>query len=197
MWSETRQESPLVGLQPALSAADRSAPEAFRIVERPFLELVNLRGDVRSDAFVKAVTDVLGAPPPASPNTVVQGREHLLIWLGPDEWLLQSTAPAQALLAGRLRPALQGQFATVVDVSSGYTVLELSGRHARDVLQKGCPLDLHPRVFGAGQCAQSHFFKAGVLLRPIEGGRCELVVRRSFADHVGRILLDAATEYLG
>ena len=40
-------------------------------------------------------------------------------------------------------------------------VLHLSGAPVREVLAQGCPLDLHPSVFGAGQCAQSHFFKLG------------------------------------
>jgi sarcosine oxidase subunit gamma len=52
-------------------------------------------------------------------------------------------------------------------------------------------LDLHPRVFTIGQCAQTHVAKVPVLLRPIAGG-IELVVRRSFADSLWQWLETAA-----
>ena len=192
MWNDARQESPLVGLPRAVEAA--RSQQIFRLQEKPFLELVNLRGDVRSPQFSTAVETALGISLPSIPNTVSQGPAHTLMWLGPDEWLLQSASPRQPALERTLRPLLAGQFANVVDVSSGYTVIELSGSRARDVLQKGCPLDLHPRVFGVGLCAQSHFFKASIVLRPIAGNAYELVVRRSFADYAARMLLDAAVD---
>ena len=63
------------------------------------------------------------------------------------------------------------------------------------MVQKGCPLDLHPRVFAVGHCAQSHFFKAPLLLRAVATDAFELVLRRSFADYAGRMLLDAGEEF--
>jgi sarcosine oxidase subunit gamma len=108
--------------------------------------------------------------------------------------LLQSTEPRKPTVARTLRSSLAGQFAAVVDVSSSYTVIELSGDRARAVIQKGCPLDLHPRVFTVGQCHQSHFFKAPVVLRPVAGNAYELVLRRSYADYAARMLLDAGEE---
>lgn len=61
------------------------------------------------------------------------------------------------------------------------------------MLTRGCPLDLHPRVFKPGRCAQSHYFKASIVLIPIGNDTYEIVVRRSFADYFVRIMLDAAT----
>lgn len=196
MWSERHQESPLHGLAPLRCPAEATQAQRLRIIERPFLDLAVLRGKVRSPAFVQALERTLGTAPPLAPNTVAHGHRHLLAWMGPDEWWVQSLSPMRPALEGVLRPPLQGLAACVVDVSSGYTVLEVLGEHARDVLAKGCPMDLHPRVFGPGQCAQSHFFKAGVLLRALNHGGMEVVVRRSFADYAGRMLLDAATEFL-
>lgn len=62
----------------------------------------------------------------------------------------------------------------------------------RDVLARGCPLDLHPRVFKPGQCAQSHYFKTSIVLVPTGDDAFEIVLRRSFADYFVRIMLDAA-----
>jgi sarcosine oxidase subunit gamma len=185
-----------VGADDLLKKHQASASKAFRLVERPFLELVNLRGDLRDAAFVAAVEKVIGCKPPEKPNTTAAGNGYDLMWLGPDEWLVRSTASHSATqpapLEAKLREAFKGLFAAAVDIGSGYTVLEISGMRTRDVLARGCPLDLHPRLFGVGQCAQSHYFKASVTIVPTGEDNFELVIRRSFADYFVKIMLDAA-----
>ena len=187
--------SPLVGVHPVLNTLQPRFSDAFSFVEKPLLEFTNLRGRAPGamDAAIQAAT---GATLPVQPNTVVEGHSHTAYWLGPDEWLLESHATVLPGLERTLRPALVDSGGSVVDVSSGYTAWELRGTQARTVLQKGCPLDLHPRVFEPGQCAQSHFFKASVLVRPLQDGGVRMVVRRSFADYCARMLLDAAHEFL-
>lgn len=206
MWNETRTEvqtanmggarleSPFVGAADLLKTRQAHAPEKFLLRERPFLDLVNVRGELSDPAFVAAFERVVGCRPPATPNTVVRSAEYDVLWLGPDEWLVRSNGPVQAgVLEARLAEAVQGSYAAAVDVGSGYTVVEISGQYARDVLARGCPLDLHPRQFKPGQCAQSHYFKASIVLIPIGSDVYEIVVRRSFADYFVRIMLDAAT----
>ncbi|HEX7937116.1 MAG TPA: sarcosine oxidase subunit gamma [Paraburkholderia sp.] len=213
MWNETKaaatvvdravgkqtgvwQESPLVGVDALVRKHQSTASAAFRLSERPFLELVNVRGDTRDPAFVQAVESVLGCKPPAKANTVARGNGYDMLWLGPDEWLVRSatahdaarTAPLQA----KLGAAFAGVFASAVDIGSGYTVLEIDGTRAREVLSRGCPLDLHPNLFGDGQCAQSHYFKASITLLPTGADSFDIVVRRSFADYFVKIMLDAA-----
>lgn len=193
MWSDQRLESPLVGFkldQPSGASA------ACVLSERPFLELTILRGDSASSAFCDSVRAITGVDVPVTPNTMSVGAAYQLFWLGPNEWLLQSTQSREPGIEPVLRKALAGQFAAVTDESSGYTVLRLSGPRARAVLQKGCPLDFHPRAFGIGQCAQSHFFKADILVYPVADDAWELVVRRSFADYAACVLTDAMAEYL-
>ncbi|WP_233835454.1 sarcosine oxidase subunit gamma [Paraburkholderia sp. ZP32-5] len=197
------QESPLVGVDALLRQHQASASAAFRLGERPFLELVNVRGDTREPVFIRAVEAVIGCRPPERPNTVARGNGYDMVWLGPDEWLVRSASAHDATRSAPLQAALGtafgGVFASAVDIGSGYTVLEISGTRTRDVLARGCPLDLHPKLFGAGQCAQSHYFKApitllkaSVTLLPTGADSFEIIVRRSFADYLVRIMLDAA-----
>jgi len=160
--------------------------------QRSGLELVNVRGQLESAVFTAAIEDVFGVALPRLPNTVASGAAYTALWLGPDEWLLRSNEPRASTAERTLRPRIAGEFAAAIDVSSGYTVLELAGAHVREVLRRGCPLDLHPRMFGPGQCAHNHYFKAGIILRPVAPDRYELIVRRSFADYTARMLLDAA-----
>jgi sarcosine oxidase subunit gamma len=194
------QESPLIGTDTLLKKHQAAGSKAFRLVERPFLELVNLRGDLRDAAFVSAVEDVLGCKPPEKANTMATGNGYDLLWLGPDEWLVRSVALHSATQAApmeaNLRDAFKGLYAAAVDIGSGYTVLEISGARTREVLARGCPLDFHPRLFGLGQCAQSHYFKAPVTIVPTGEDSFDLVIRRSFADYFVKIMLDAAEPLL-
>ncbi len=82
-----------------------------------------------------------------------------------------------------------------MDVSANRTTLELRGPRARELLEFGCPIDLHPRVFGPGRCAQTLLARANVLIwhvadEPEDTWR--LFVRPSFAAYVAAWLADAA-----
>ncbi|WP_321941468.1 sarcosine oxidase subunit gamma [Paraburkholderia tropica] len=206
MWNETRDpmplaeravnvnlESPLIGVEDLLKVQDARGSKAFAMREQPFRDLVNVRGELSDAAFVEAFERTVGCRPPAAPNTVARSANYDVLWLGPDEWLVRSSAPVRAgVLEAKLAPEIGECYAAAVDVGSGYTVVEVEGTRVRDVLSRGCPLDLHPSLFKPGQCAQSLYFKASIVLIPVEADRYELVVRRSFADYFCRIMLDAA-----
>ena len=108
---------------------------------------------------------------------------------------------AEGALAGRLREALADVHCAVTAVGESRTRIRVSGPKARDLLAKGCPLDLHPEAFGEpGRCAQSHVAKALVVLHliaddPAEGASFDIYVLRSFAEYLWCWLEDAAREY--
>jgi sarcosine oxidase, subunit gamma len=174
-----RRESPLGETRPWSDAA------GLTLFERPFLGHLNLRGEPGSIAFREALLGTLGAPLPTAPNTFVEAGGVRSCWLGPNEWLLVCEGEKKAALLAALQSSLQGIFSALTDVSSAQTVLVLSGPRARDVLAQGCPLDLHPRAFGPGRCAQSYLARAGVLIAQTSTAPAfELVVRRSFAPYL-------------
>jgi sarcosine oxidase subunit gamma len=117
------QESPLVGADALMKAHQSGSPKKFRLTERPFLELVNVRGDTRDPAFVKAVQNVIGCVPPEKANTIARANGYTMLWLGPDEWLVHSDtahdASRTAPLEAKLREAFGGQFSAAVDIGSG------------------------------------------------------------------------------
>lgn len=162
--------------------------------EFPSLLLVNLRGNLGAAEFKSAVTSVLGAAPPAEPNAVATSGEIGVLWLGPDEWLV--TAPAERSdLAERLGVALAGQHCSVIDVSQGRVVLELEGDEAGAVLAQGSSLDLRPRSFGPGRCAQTTFARVPVILEQMDAApRFRIFVRASFAPYVTDWLKGAIAE---
>ncbi len=166
------------------------------ISERPFLGHLNLRGDSSDGAFNGGVEQALGLALPVEPNAISEGDGKQALWLGPDEWLVVTLPDERGAVADRLGAALAGVHSSVTDISGGQTLMNLSGANAREVLAKGCSLDLHPRGFGEGRCAQTLVSGANVILRWAgPGPSFDLIVRRSFADYLALWLHDAALEY--
>ena len=87
--------------------------------------------------------------------------------------------------------SLAGLHHSIVDVSANRVVLELRGSSRHDLLSSACPIDLHPRSWGDGRCAQSVFGAAQVLLQEREGVT-RMFVRPSFANYVVDLLLAVA-----
>ncbi len=193
--SDVKRESPLVGQHDAVNGANGTS-RGVALFERPFLGHLNLRGNPDDPAFTDACARVLGTALPVTPNTLAEGRSLLVAWLGPNEWLVMCEPDTQEGIAEALRTALGDVHSAVTDVTGGQTAIAVHGPHAAEVLAKGTPLDLHPRVFGAGRCAQTVVAKSAAFIRVIEPGEAfEVVVRRSFADYLWQWLRDAAGEY--
>lgn len=186
-----QQQSPLVQIE--LGEAKGSAPQ---IREIPFLGYLTLRGKSANTAFLAAVLKVLGCEPPIEPNTLVESGDTRVYWLGPDEWLVITPTGAQGQVQAELQKALDGVFSSVVDNSSGFTLVEVTGENAGALLATDCPLDLHPRVFKPGQCAQTRLAKAGMTIAPRRNGEgFEVIMRRSFADYLLLWMQDAAVAF--
>jgi sarcosine oxidase subunit gamma len=127
---------------------------------------------------------------PLEPNTVAETADVCALWLGPDEWLVTGAETPGALLA-ELEAALAGVHHSVVDVSANRVALELSGTSRFDLLSAGCGLDLHPRAWGPGRCAQTLLARVPVILWE-RGGTTAILVRPSFAGYVAEWLTDQA-----
>ena len=150
---------------------------------RPDYGYLNLRGDPGDEQFLQVVQTTLGQPLPTIANTFTAG-ENTIYWLGPDEWLLATGLGKENGIAEHLGKSLSGQCYSLVDVTGGQVLLRLGGSHAREVLAKGCTLDLHPRVFKAGQCAQTTLAKTSMLIALIDDAPTfDIIVRRSFAEY--------------
>ena len=149
---------------------------------------INLRGNAADEGFTAAVARVLGQALPLEPNTLTQSA-HRIYWLGPDEWQVVTELGDVGELLQSLHDALAGQHVAINDLSGGQVVFRLSGPDAADLLAKGCMLDLHPEIFGEGDCAQSGLGKATMLLGCIDTAPVyEIIVRRSFSEYALRWL---------
>lgn len=164
--------------------------------EKAFLGYLTLRGNAADAAFAEAVEQVLGVPLPTTPMALHQNTQKgsSILWISPDEWLIQLPGGTEYETELALRAELSGHFA-VVNVSGGVTLLTLSGPKARDVLHKSTGYDVHPRNFPVGKGVTTTFAKATAIIRRPSENTWELLVRRSFADYCYRWLVDASREF--
>lgn len=196
MCSDNRRESPLVGRRESVRGEGSPAGARVLLHESQFRGHLNLRGNPNDPEFLRLSAQILGGDLPLMPNTVAAYPECRACWLGPEEWLVITAPSAQLRLKAAMDTALAELHFSVTDVSGGQTIIRVQGQHAVDTLAKGCTLDLHPRVFGEGQCAQTLLAKsAALIIANCAGVDFEVVVRRSFADYLWLWLNDAASEY--
>ncbi len=161
----------------------------------PNLDYINLRGDPADNVFVSAVNQVLHQKIPLESNTFSTGISTVY-WLGPDEWLIVTPGGERPTMPALLEDALSGMHASLNVLSGGQVALRISGDNAAAVLVKGCTLDLHPRSFATGQCAQTGLAKASILISKFDDvPTFEVFVRRSFAEYLALWLQHAGAGY--
>lgn len=171
--------------------------EALRLSELPRSGKVIFRGEP-DGAFRDAFREVTGAALPLKPNSTEQNEARLVIWMGPNEWMVRCPPEQVEPLVKEAEGKMAGMHAAAVDVSDYYTVVGIGGEHALAALSHGCPLDLHPAAFPVGACAQTRFDSAPVLIRKTgDDPEFEIQVRWSFAGHVWNLLADLSREYEG
>ncbi|MBT5432542.1 MAG: sarcosine oxidase subunit gamma [Rhodospirillaceae bacterium] len=180
--AETYQrQSPLAHRALDAHASDDIGNAAIVLAERRFLAKINIRGKADSAAVKQAI----GVALPTEPNTVETGNNLAVLWLGPAEWMVVGPPNAEGAIEDCLNEALAGASIGVVDVTEGRTTIRVSGPMARDLLSMGCPLDLHPRSFGAGRCAQSSISRSPVILHQVdEAGVYDIFIERSQSDYL-------------
>ena len=190
---EGLRRSPVDHLHDQLREEAVAGERAVALGEVPFLAMVGIRVDPASPASVR-LAQRLGTDLPRVCGQVTSAGRHSVLWLGPDEWLVISESDPGKLVA-ELHEALAGDAGSVIDVSANRTTLELSGPAARATLEKGCPVDLHPRSFGPGTAVATTLGRVPVLLWQTGATTYRVLPRSSFADYVARWLLDATTEF--
>lgn len=157
---------------------------------------LNLRLDPGDASARDGARSALGFALPLSPNICTTEGGISALWLGPNEWLVTSATSERETIDRSIRHALRNRAFALTDVGAMRTILVLAGPRARDVLMKGCRLDLHPRAFRSGSCVQTTVAKAQVILSQTDDRPSfELFVRHSFAVYLVTWLLDAMDEY--
>jgi sarcosine oxidase subunit gamma len=180
---DERARSPLAGRLDDLSAIGARTGGGVVVEHVPLLAQVDVR---------LASEDTGRAPYalPIEPNTSWEAAARAALWLGPDEWLILGPSGAGPEIVRELEAAFDGLHRSIMDVSANRVALEVSGPRVKEILSKGCALDLHERSWRPGMCAQTMLAGAQVILNE-RSDTTGILVRPSFADYLVDWLIDA------
>ncbi len=134
--------------------------EGVRAIERAGLAAATVmarRGKAAEAAT--ALGRMVGTPVIDGPKRAAS-TDVTVLGTGPGTWLVLAD---RASLAADLAAALNGT-AAVIDQSDANAILDLSGPHLLDVLEKGVRIDLHPDAFAADAVAVTTIAHVGVTL---------------------------------
>ena len=143
-------------------------------------------------AMLEATSRALGVALPDKPNMVSAGAVRCLS-IGPGEWMLVGALIDGAALEQAIAAA---PAALTADLTEALVAWVVTGSHARDLLAKGCTLDLHPTIFGQDRCAQTALAQVFVTIERIPGADgFRIYADRSFAAHLELWFEDALIEF--
>ena len=188
------ERSPLHGLAvPGRYGA--SGGIGLRIEERTDIALASVVAKHgKRFMLVNAVNTAFGVALPDGPRRATRGAVTFA-GTGPDQWIASAEGAEAAGFAVRLRGRI-GPFAAVADQSDARLVLRLSGAGVRDVLAKGVPVDLHPKVFKPGDVASTLIAYVGVQIDMLDGAPTyQLTAPRSMAGTLWSWLSASAAEF--
>jgi len=160
--------------------------------EQPWRGKINLRGDPENRQFLTAVGSVLDVQLPLQPNTQHSTGDQTCYCTGPDEWLLHCPLDATGSIIQTLKEKLPDTHFAATEVTDYYTVLHLAGPDSIALLSRACPLDLHPTKFDVGDCAQTRFGHASILLHKTgDAPAFDIQVRWSYTEYIRDYLVSA------
>lgn len=152
--------------------------------------MITLRGDLASAAMKKAVKAATGQAVP-KPGKIAGDGARGVLWMSPDELLVMVPYAEVAQTLAAMDKTLTGQHYLAADVSDARAVFTVAGDHAREVLARLCPVDLHADSFAIGDARRTRFAQVAAAFWAHEAG-FDVVCFRSVGDYMDGLLRNAA-----
>lgn len=191
--SDSNWRSALTGhVQPAtkLGAIPPGGAAGVRLREVRLASLMQINGAPAESDLASALKPLKPAPAPLRAS---RSDQLELLWNGPGQWLARSADLAPQALREHLEEALAGTDATVTDLSQARTVMAIEGPNAKDLLAKGCPLDID--AMQGGETSTTLFGHFTVQLHCRSADSFEVYVFRSLALSMWEWMVDEALEF--
>ena len=170
-------------------ASDTEAPGV--VLEEIFPRAVVQLNGVSDPGSLAGVLSRLGISGTPKPRLGLAGESGDLLWTGADQWWMVDRE--REMSAAEARDLCGTPDATALDLGHARTVVRVGGPMARDLLAKGCPLDVDG--LEAGYCAPTKLGPFSVVLHCRDGSCFDLYVFRSFGLAMWEWLADEAAEF--
>ena len=164
------------------------------IDEIDFVGKINLRGKSTDKEFMKNVGSALDLVLPIEPYVKVSNNNISIIWLSPNEWLIESPKSETQKILTLLKSTLNPQKTAITDVSFNRTVLRLEGDSVYTLLSKFLVINLEEVLKRNYSVAQTIFIKIPVLIvrnnSEDDITSIDIHLNRSHAKYVYELLID-------
>ena len=163
---------------------------------KPIMKLI-IRGKTKD--FITAIGKNLNMLLPTEANTSTTGESLTALWLSPDEWMLVSnevvnedtnTYEVEDNLVNNISKANLG---AVTDVSDQFVMINIKGSKVFDLFATGSPFDFNEFKNKKGSVVQTILSHINVIIHLTEINNVNLLVRRSFSEHLHSWLNDSAS----
>jgi len=159
---------------------------ASDLIERNDVTVTNIaaRRGARASLDERARA-TFGVSLPSTPKAVEAGGA-LIVWAGPDQWLIIQKDEAGRDHYSELAKTFNG-LASLVDVTESRTIFRISQARPSPVLSRSMGIDFHEDAFKPGDAAITHVSHLGVIVWRLPDGTaydfaCARTYSRDFGD---------------
>ena len=163
---------------------------------KPVMKLI-IRGKTKN--FITAIGKSLNMILPTEANTSTSGETLTALWLSPDEWMLLSnkqlsddtnTYEAEDNLINNISKVNLG---AITDVSDQFVMINIKGSKVFDLFATGSPFNFNEFKDKKGSVVQTILSHIDVIIYHTEINEVNLLVRRSFSEHLYSWINDSAS----
>ena len=128
---------------------------------------------------------------PEAAMQVNSNKDTRILWSGPSNWLLVSTKKD---ILNSVQKICDDKNFAVTDLSHSRAIIELKGSNSKEVLKKGCPINLNE--FKVNNCANSVFHGITITIDMISNDpeTFRIFALRSFGESLYHSITDACLE---
>jgi|TARA_B100001769_G_scaffold48858_1_gene35014 sarcosine oxidase subunit gamma len=171
------------------------------IEELPFVNKINLRGNTTDRIFMSNTGSVLDILIPTEPNTKIENKNLQVIWLSPNEWLLnfiynENFTRIFENLSNKLNP----ENTSITDISESKTIIRVGGIHTTELLRKFLILDIDSVLNSNLKVAQTIFVKVPILIvrnhKDQDTQSFDIHLNRSHTTYLKDLLLDGCNQFI-
>ena len=169
----------------------KNEKDLLQISEVKNLAIIQIVQYKRSNIQLGAI-QIEGLGFPIENSKVESNKETRILWSAPRTWLIISK---KENIINNIKEKCTDENFAITDISHSRAVIQIKGLQAREILKKGCPLNINE--FKTNNCAGTVFHGISIVVDFIDNNpdTFNLLTLRSFGESFYHHITDAALEF--
>ena len=169
----------------------KNEKDLLQISEVKNLAIIQIVQYKRSKIQLGAI-QIEGLGFPIENSKVERNKETRILWSAPRTWFIISK---KENIINNIKEKCTDENFAITDISHSRTVIQIKGLQAREILKKGCPLNINE--FKTNNCAGTVFHGISIVVDLIDNNpdTFNLLTLRSFGESFYHHIIDSALEF--